>query len=47
MKVEVIAIANDQDYRAAKALVESLMDAETDAEVSRLRAQALLVAAWE
>lgn len=47
MKVEVIAIADDADYRAAKALMESLMDAETDAEISRLRAQALLVAAWE
>jgi HTH-type transcriptional regulator/antitoxin HigA len=47
MKVEVIAIANDEDYHAAKALIESLMDAESGAEVSRLRAQALLVAAWE
>jgi HTH-type transcriptional regulator/antitoxin HigA len=47
MKVQVIAIANDQDYRAAKTLMESLMGAETDPEVSRLRAQALLIAAWE
>ena len=47
MKVEVIAIANERDYRAAKALMESLMSAETDVEISRLRAQALLVAAWE
>jgi antitoxin component HigA of HigAB toxin-antitoxin module len=47
MKVEVIAIADDEDYLAAKALMESLMDAESGAEVSRLRAQALLVAAWE
>ena len=47
MKVQVIAIANDQDYRAAKALMESLMGAETDPEISRLRAQALLIAAWE
>ena len=47
MKVEVIAIANDADYSAAKALMESLMGAQTDAEISRLRAQALLVAAWE
>lgn len=47
MKVQVIAIANDRDYRAAKALMESLMGAETDPEISRLRAQALLIAAWE
>jgi HTH-type transcriptional regulator/antitoxin HigA len=47
MKVQVIAIANDQDYRAAKALMESLMGAETDPEISRLRAQALLIATWE
>jgi HTH-type transcriptional regulator / antitoxin HigA len=47
MKVQLIAIANDQDYRAAKTLMESLMGAETDPEVSRLRAQALLIAAWE
>jgi HTH-type transcriptional regulator / antitoxin HigA len=47
MKVQVIAIANNQDYRAAKSLMESLMGAETDPEVSRLRAQALLIAAWE
>jgi HTH-type transcriptional regulator/antitoxin HigA len=47
MKVQVIAIANDRDYRAAKALTESLMGAETDPEISRLRAQALLIAAWE
>jgi HTH-type transcriptional regulator/antitoxin HigA len=47
MKVQVIAIANDRDYRAAKALMESLMGAETDPEISRLRAPALLIAAWE
>ena len=47
MKVQVIAIANDRDYRAAKALMESLMGAETDPEILRLRAQALLIAAWE
>ncbi len=47
MKVQVIAIANDRDYRAAKALTESLMGAETDPEISRLRAQALLIEAWE
>jgi hypothetical protein len=47
MKVQMIAIANDRDYRAAKALMESLMGAETDPEISRLRAQALLIAAWE
>ncbi len=33
MKVQVIAIANDRDYRAAKALMESLMGAETDPEI--------------
>lgn len=47
MKVEVIAIRNERDYRAAKALMESLMDAESPEDVERLRTQALLVAAWE
>jgi len=47
MKVEVIAIRNERDYRAAKALIESLMRAESPEAVARLRTQALLVSAWE
>ena len=47
MKVEVIAIRNERDYRAAKVLIESLMSAESPEAIARLRTQALLVSAWE
>jgi HTH-type transcriptional regulator / antitoxin HigA len=44
---QVIIIENDDDYRAARERLESLMDAEEPEEVALLRAQAMLVAAWE
>lgn len=47
MRARVIVIENEADYRAALDRVHRLMDAETPEEVARLRAQALLVAAWE
>ena len=47
MKIEVIAIRNQADYQAARALVASLMNARTAAQGARLRAQAALVAAYE
>jgi len=47
MRVELIAIRNDADYRAARALVAKLMGARTAAEGARLRAQAALIAAYE
>ena len=47
MKVELIAIRNDADYRAARALVVKLMRARTAADGARLRAQAALIAAYE
>ena len=47
MKVELIAIRNTADYEAARALVASLMDARTERDGARLRAQAALVAAYE
>ena len=47
MKVELIAIRNAADYEAARALVASLMNARTERDGARLRAQATLVAAYE
>jgi HTH-type transcriptional regulator/antitoxin HigA len=47
MKVELIAIRNAVDYAAARALVASLMNARTERDGARLRAQAALVAAYE
>src|SRR5438093_12774496 len=47
MKTEIIAIENQRDYRAARRLMESLMDATRPEDVARLRAQALIIAAWE
>ena len=47
MKVELIAIRNAADYEAARALVASLMNAQTERDGARLRAQATLVAAYE
>ena len=47
MKVELIAIRNPADYEAARLLVASLMNARTERDGARLRAQAALVAAYE
>jgi HTH-type transcriptional regulator/antitoxin HigA len=47
MKVELIAIRNAADHRAARQLVDSLMNARTAADGARLRSQAALVAAYE
>lgn len=47
MKVELIAIRNAADYRAARELVTSLMNARSAADGARLRAQAALIAAYE
>jgi HTH-type transcriptional regulator/antitoxin HigA len=47
MKVELIAIRNAADYRAARELVASLMAVRTPSDGARLRAQAALIAAYE
>ncbi|MBM3510386.1 MAG: transcriptional regulator [Alphaproteobacteria bacterium] len=47
MKVELIAIRNEADYRAARALLAKLMTARSAAIGARLRAQAALIAAYE
>ena len=46
MKIEVIAIQNDRELKAARSLVASLMGATSRRDVARLRAQAGVVAAW-
>jgi HTH-type transcriptional regulator/antitoxin HigA len=47
MKIEVIAIETEADYRKALELVSSLMDASTPRDIARLQAQAMIVAAYE
>jgi HTH-type transcriptional regulator/antitoxin HigA len=47
MRVEVVGISNDEDYAEARAVISSLMESERPEDVARLRAQAILVAAWE
>ena len=47
MKTELIAIANDRDYREARGLVATLMTSRKAADIVRLRAQAALVEAYE
>jgi len=45
MKIEVIAIQNDRELKAARSLVASLMGATSRRDVARLRAQAAVLAA--
>jgi HTH-type transcriptional regulator / antitoxin HigA len=47
MKTELIVIQNEADYRAAMALIGSLMASTNAKNIARLRAQARLVQAWE
>lgn len=47
MKTEVIVIQNDRDLKAAQALVAALGNSRRPADVARLRAQALLLQAYE
>src|SRR4051812_2279623 len=47
MKAELVIIQNEADYRAAMALIGSLMQASSSKDLARLRAQARLVQAWE
>ena len=47
MKTEVIVIENERDLRAAQALVAALGRSRKAADVARLRAQALLLQAYE
>jgi HTH-type transcriptional regulator/antitoxin HigA len=47
MKTELIAIANERDYRAARSLVSTLMASRKASDVIRLRAQASLIEAYE
>lgn len=47
MKTELIAIANDRDYREARSLVATLMTSRKAADIVRLRAQAALIEAYE
>jgi len=47
MKTELIVIQNQRDLRAARALVSSLGTSRRPANVARLRAQALLLQAYE
>jgi HTH-type transcriptional regulator/antitoxin HigA len=47
MKTELIVIQNEGDYKAALALVGSLMQATDAKDIARLRAQARLIQAWE
>ena len=47
MKTEVIVIQNERDLRATQALVAALDRSRKPADVARLRAQALLLQAYE
>ncbi len=47
MKTELIVIQNERDFRAARALVATLGTSRKSADVARLRAQALLLQAYE
>jgi len=47
MKTEVIVIENEKDLRAARALIASLGESRRPSDVARLRAQALLLQAYE
>lgn len=47
MKAEVIVIRNERDLREAQALVASLGRSRKPADVARLRAQALILQAYE
>ena len=47
MRTELIVIENADEHREAQALVHSLIGSGEPQDVSRLRAQALLVADWE
>lgn len=47
MQANVIVIENDDDFKAAKALASRLMDSEDPASIAQLRAQGLLLQAYE
>src|SRR5258708_24391315 len=47
MKAEVIVIENQRDLEAAHAVVAALANARRPADIARLRAQALLLQAYE
>ena len=47
MKAELIIIQTPADYESARALVSSLMDATKPEDGARLRAQAMIIAAYE
>lgn len=47
MKTEVIVIQSEKDLKAARALVSKLGDSRKPADVARLRAQALILQAYE
>ena len=47
MDANLILIDDDTEVARARALVETLWDSEAPADVARLRAQALLIAAYE
>ena len=47
MDANVIVIDDDAELARARALVEALWDSSAPADVARLRAQALLIAAYE
>ncbi len=47
MQTELIAIENDQDLAEAQALVSHLMDSDNPHDLARLRAQAILLQAYE
>jgi len=47
MKTEVIIIENERDLRAARKLIASLGGSRKPSDVARLRAQALLLQAYE
>ena len=47
MDANLILIDEDAELARARALVETLWDSEAPADVARLRAQALLIAAYE
>ena len=47
MKTEVIVIENERDLRTARALIASLANARKATDIARLRAQALLLKAYE
>ena len=47
MQTQIVTIENDEDLAAARAVVAELGNADSSADIARLRAQALILQAYE